>query len=216
MSSPPADDAGARRRRWEIGGALGTAVVHLVFQELIGFHGVFVVVAVVAWSSYVYARTRREPDVLARWGFRRENFAPSFIAVSAAGAAGIAGMALIAISRGQLRLHGHMLIAFVLYPIWGTIQQFLVQGLVAANLERTRGPWRQPALISLICAAIFAVVHAPGREIMLGTFLLGCVFTPVYLRWHNLWPLGMYHGWLGILFYFWVRGFNPVARMFGH
>jgi len=62
---------------WEIGAALGTGVSHLVLQELIGFHGAFVVAAVVAWSTYVYTRARREPDVLAAWGFRRQNFARS-------------------------------------------------------------------------------------------------------------------------------------------
>lgn len=216
MNPPAFEAAGSQRRGWEIGAAVGTAVAHPVCQELIGFHGIFVAAAVIGWSSYVYRRARREPDVLVHWGFCRQNFLPSFMAVSAAAAVGAAGMALIAIERGHLRLHWHMLVAFVSYPVWGTIQQFLVQGLVAANLERARGPWRRPAFIVASCAGLFALVHAPGREIMLGTFLLGCVFTPVYLRWHNLWPLGMYHGWLGLLFYFWVRGSNPVASLFGH
>lgn len=213
--APQLDHAAAQRSRWEIAAALGTAVLHLVFQARRGAHGLFVIAAVIAWSSYVYARARRDPAALARWGFRRQSFLPAFLATSSAAAVGLVSMALIAASRGQLRLHWHMLIAFVLYPVWGVIQQFMVQGLVAANLERAPSPWARPPLIVLVCATLFSLVHAPGREIMLGTFLLGGAFTPVYLRWHNLWPLGLYHGWLGLLFYFWVRGTDPVASLLG-
>ena len=51
--------------------------------------------------------------------------------------------------------------------------------------------------------------------LVLATALLGLVFTPIYLRWRNLWPLGLYHGWLGALCYFWVIGRDPLLEILG-
>ena len=201
------------RLRFEALGVLGTGLLHVLCQEVIGYHGAFVAGAVVAWTIYLWRRARQTPGQLEAWGFRRENFRQSFIALTIAGAVGIGGMALIAAQRGHLHWHWHMAVAFTLYPLWGVIQQFLVQALVAANLERLGGRVGHRASVVAICAVAFGVIHAPGREIMLATFLLGLVFTPVYLRWRNLWPLGMYHGWLGLFFYFWVQGKNPVASL---
>ena len=69
------------------------------------------------------------------------------------------------------------------------------------------------ALALVSGAAVFSSVHLPNWELTAGTFGLGFAYTPLYLR--NLWPLGLYHGWLGVFFYFWVLGDNPWKNMFG-
>jgi membrane protease YdiL (CAAX protease family) len=55
----------------------------------------------------------------------------------------------------------------------------------------------------------------PEIPLMLTTFGLGLVYIPLYLRYRNLWPLGLYHGWLGTLFYLWVLGRDPWVETFG-
>lgn len=50
---------------------------------------------------------------------------------------------------------------------------------------------------------------------MAATFMMGLAFTPMYLRHRNLWPLGIYHGWLGVLTYYWVLARDPWTEMFG-
>jgi hypothetical protein len=37
----------------------------------------------------------------------------------------------------------------------------------------------------------------------------------IFLRWRNVWPLGICHGWLGVLFYFWVLGRDPWLEILG-
>jgi hypothetical protein len=44
---------------------------------------------------------------------------------------------------------------------------------------------------------------------------LGLAFTQIYLRWRNLWPLGIYHAWLGVFAYFWVLHRDPWLEVFG-
>lgn len=52
-------------------------------------------------------------------------------------------------------------------------------------------------------------MHLPSWKLAAGTFGLGLAYTPLYLHHRNLWPLGLYHGWLGVFYYFWVLERNP-------
>ena len=50
---------------------------------------------------------------------------------------------------------------------------------------------------------------------MMGTFILALLYTIVYLRERNLFALGLFHGWLGALFYYTVVGRDPFMEVFG-
>ena len=124
-------------------------------------------------------------------------------------------MAGIALSHSSLSFHWHMIPLLLFYPVWGLIQQFLVQALVAGNLSGTSGVVGAPWFVTIVCAGLFAVVHLPDLVLAICTFLLGLAFTPIYLKWRNLWPLGIYHGWLGVFVYFWVLNRDPWLEMLG-
>lgn len=117
-------------------------------------------------------------------------------------------MAFFGFLHDNLTLPPHLWILLILYPIWGIIQQFLVQGLVVRNLSLTKLGSR-PILIVVLGATLFGLVHAPNILFMLATFCLGLLFVPLYLHFRNLLPLGLFHGWLGSLFYLWVLGHDP-------
>jgi hypothetical protein len=194
----------------EVAAVIGTGLLHLLFLKVIGFHALFILGAVGGWTYYVVSRSRRDPSLLREWGFRRSGLEPTLFVSAGVTLLAIGIMAVIGSYRGHLRIHWHMLPLLLLYPVWGVIQQFLIQALVAANLVRDeRGP-RSPALALFVSACLFATAHVPKLELMAATFLLGATFTPIYLRWRNLWPLGLCHGWAGLFFYFWVQGSDPV------
>jgi hypothetical protein len=194
----------------EVGAVIGTGALHLLFLKVLGYHLLFIIAAIGGWAWYVASRSRLDPGRLRDWGFRRAGFQSAFLVTASVTAVAIGVMALMGWQRGHLRLHWHMLPLLLLYPVWGVIQQFLIQALVVANLMRDeRGP-RSPALPLLVSACLFASAHVPNLELMAATFLLGATFTPIYLRWRNLWPLGLCHGWAGLFFYFWVQGSDPV------
>jgi uncharacterized protein len=50
---------------------------------------------------------------------------------------------------------------------------------------------------------------------MLGTFILALLYGYIYLRSRNLYVLGLFHGWLGALFFYTVVGRDPFAEVFG-
>ena len=198
-------------RRWfEVGAVVATGLLFLLFRY-IRLQGVFVPVAASFWTGFVWHHARRDPSVLRTWGFRLDTFWPAFQAATAFSLPVAVVMALVGASRGTLRCPPHAWILMTLYPIWGVVQQFLVQALLVRNLE---GSLPRSGLF-LLGSCLFAIVHVPEAPLMLATFGLGLVYIPLYLRHRNLWPLGLYHGWLGTLFYLWVLGRDPWVETFG-
>lgn len=214
-SPPDAAPAGRAPNWYEVGAVLVTAGAHLVCTHLLDQAAVFVFAASALWLGYAVARTRREPGVLTRWGFTRRNLGPALADTSVFAGGAFLGIAALAGMGGTLRLPWSLLPLMLLYPLWGLVQQFLVQALVAANLARLPGAAGSPWTVTPPCALLFGLVHLPQLDLALATGVLGLVFTPIYLRYRNLWPLGLCHGWLGALTYVWILERDPWREMFG-
>lgn len=202
--------------RWhEIGFVLATGFVHLLASHVLDRQGIFIVLALVAWLSYAVAQARRDRRALVRWGFSRRGLRQTGIAAAVVGVVATGAMAWIAAQHGRLEFNAHLLPLLALYPIWGIVQQFLVLALVAGNLHRARGWLGAHAFVVPCSAVLFGLVHVPDWRLVAATMGLGLCFTPIYLRWRNLIPLGVAHGWLGALCYFWVLGRDPWVEAFG-
>ncbi len=203
------------RSLFETGSVIVTGILHLILVGVLNAKVVFIAVALIGWSGYLAMRVRKDRRLLKAWGFRCDNIRSTFIISGFATAIGFLAMAVISLSRGSLSFHWHMLPLLLLYPIWGVIQRFLVQALVAGNLSRSSGMIGSAWFVTIVSAALFALVHMPDLKLAIGTFCLGLAFTPIYLRWRNLWPLGIYHGWLAVFAYFWVLHRDPWLEVFG-
>jgi hypothetical protein len=189
-----------------------TGIFHLVSSAL-GLHGVFVLAAALLWMAHIGRTMWKRPARLQTWGFRTENLGRTFLATTALCAPVAGAMAAYAAVHGAIAIRPHAVFPLLLYPLWGLVQQFLVQGLVIGNLVNSGLVTRRIVLV-LIGASLFGLVHVPSWPLVLATFGLGLLFVPVYLRFRNLWPLGIYHGWLGTLFYYWILGRDPWLELF--
>jgi Type II CAAX prenyl endopeptidase Rce1-like len=204
------------RSRFEIGAVLATGILHLVFFEILNAKALFISLALSGWIAYCVIRLAKDRRVIKTWGFGADNLGGSFIASSIVAAIAIAALSVIAKGRGSLSIHWHMLPLILLYPIWGLAQQFLIQALVVGNLNRFSNIIGSSPALTIIAAILFGMVHVPDGTLVTATFLLGLAFTPIYLRWRNLWPLGIYHGILGVFFYFWGLHRDPWLEVFAH
>ena len=198
----------SRRAALEMGAVALTGAGHLAFSTM-DASNVYIPMVVAGWGGYVYHRARTDSDFLARAGFTRAGLGGAFRDASFIAAGSLALMAGIGAAQGAQMLDRDMIPLLLLYPGWGLVQQFLVQGLVAANLADTPGWTGSPYFVTPVTAVVFGSVHFPSVRLAAGTFGLGLAFTPIYLKHRNLWPLGLYHGWLGVFYYFWVLERNP-------
>jgi hypothetical protein len=201
--------------RWlEVAAVAATGVLHLVFQSL-GGKGLFIALACVGWIGYIGWRVRQDSSLWVQWGFHTNNLSSAFVWPTVIFVVGVSLMAGYGLAHGRLIWQGHILLLLLLYPLWGILQQFLVQALGVANLM-TLFP-KQGVMVALpVGVLLFSLVHYPdGWVLMLATGVMACFFIPCYLRDRNLWPLGLYHGWLGTFFYLWVLGQDPWIDVFG-
>ncbi|WP_207895872.1 CPBP family intramembrane glutamic endopeptidase [Hymenobacter gummosus] len=204
-----------RTRLLEMAAVLLTAAGKFLFMDYLHWRLPFILTAMAAWGLYVFVRQRRRPGILAYWGFRTDNFGRVLRLVLPFGLGAVAACALIGTYRGSLNLTWHILPILLLYPLWGTVQQFLLIALTAGNLHELPGIQLGRVLIVLLSAALFGAIHYPFGWLMLGTFVLAVFYGFVYLKERNLYVLGIFHGWLGAIFFYTVVGRDPFMEVFG-
>ncbi len=111
----------------------------------------------------------------------------------------LAIISLIAIGwyQNTLNITWHILPILLLYPFWGIIQQFLVIGLIAGNLNDLKSVKVSNYVIILLTALLFGAIHAPYWWLVIGTFVLALFYGFVYLEgekylctWYISWLVG--------------------------
>jgi hypothetical protein len=182
-----------------------TASPHFVFYELLPARGPFIAFTILAWAAYFALRIRQSPKNLRDFGLSARDLKRSARAAAVVLVVGVALCLIIGLSRGTVRFTPQMLILALLYPLWGLVQQLLVQAMVVRNLL----PIFSLPVVVAIAAVLFGLVHLPHFELALAAASLGAVFALMFVRWRNVWALGICHGLLGVFFYFWVLGRDP-------
>lgn len=200
-------------RTFEILAVTITAASKFLFYDLWNQRLLFIVIIFCFWSIYVGQRVRKNREILKEWGFRSDNFKEVFLKVLPFGLTTILACLLIGYFQETINLHWHIIPILILYPLFGTLQQFLLMALVAGNLQDLNR-FRNKTIITLT-SILFGLLHYPHWWLVLGTFLLALYYAHIYLQKRNLYVLGIFHGWLGGIFYFTVVDKDPFLEVFG-
>lgn len=83
------------------------------------------------------------------------------------------------------------------YCPWGIFQQYLLNGYVANRLLAVSSTRSVP----LMAAALFAGAHLPNWFLMLVTFVTGYVSTKIFMRYRNIYFLGLAHAVIGTVLF---------------
>jgi membrane protease YdiL (CAAX protease family) len=204
-----------QQRKYEIIAVLMTAVGKFVFMDFLQWKLVFIVVSTIGWSAYVLYRSKKDSGILAHWGFRTDNFKKGLLMVLPFGVVAVVSFFIIGYFLGTINLNWHIIPILLFYPIWGVIQQFLVIGLMAGNLQDLENQKLSKPVIIVLTALLFGVVHYPYYWLMVGTFALALFYGFIYLKERNVYVMGLFHGWLGGLFFYTVVNRDPFAEVFG-
>jgi len=169
----------------------------------------FIIGCVFLWGTYLLTQWRRRRS---EWGLvLRHNLGATVGALSLPAVALVAAGAWWATVHGRPLLPRYLWLSMLLYPLWGFVQQWLVQCLFVDNLRRVADLPR--GWLVLIGAIGFGILHVAEPLLWAATTALGGAYVWLFQRYRNLWPLAVLHGWLGSLFYPWVLDRNPMADL---
>lgn len=122
-------------RHLEITAVLATALGKFIFMDWLEWRLPFIAIAITAWVVYALIRHRQAPGILKYWGFRTNDFKKVARMVLPFGFIAIATFFIVGFYLKTINLSWRVIPILILYPRWGTIQQFLVIGLVAGNMK---------------------------------------------------------------------------------
>lgn len=203
-----------KRRLFEIFAVVLTALGKFIFMDYLNWRLPYVTFAIISWLVYIIYSYKQDANILAYWGFRTDTFKPALKLMLSFGIVSIVVFMLVGYYQGTLNVTWHILPLLITYPIWGTIQQFLTIGLIAGNLNDLKRIRLNKNVIILLTAVLFSVVHYPSIWLMTGTFVLALFYGYIYLKVKNLYLMGLFHGWLGALFYYTVVNKDPFEELF--
>ena len=204
-----------KTRILEIGAVVLTALGKFLFMDYLNWRFPFVVTAVVGWLFYIFYTRVRRKEVLHYWGFRTDNFKLVISKVLPFGIFAVLTFLIVGYIQGTINITWHIIPILIFYPIWGIIQQFLLIALTAGNLQHMQGKTWNSYLVIFLSAILFAAVHYPFMWLILGTFVLAIFYGFIYIKNRNLYVLGLFHGWLGGIFYYTVLDRDPFLETFG-
>ena len=201
-------------RSFEIIAALLTGVSKLVFVDLLDAKFWFILIALIFWVAYILFNFINEKHRFRDWGFRIDGFKSTFRILAIPAIIVLVGSVVYGILSDKIIIHWHIIPIIILYPIWGVIQQFIVLSLFGNNLLEMSVVKSRIFAISLVTAFLFGIIHYPSWPLVAATFGLALVYFRIFIKEKNLWALGLFHGWLGAIFYFFVLGRDPWLEIF--
>ena len=202
-------------KTFEILAVILTGAGKILFFEVLHMQFWFIMMVSLFWLGYLVYVIGKNRERITHWGFRIKGLKESIRIILPLAVAALAIMLAYGITSGKALLSWHLLPSLLLYPLWGLAQQFIVLGMVAGNLQDLETFQMPKILIILITAVLFCLVHYPNYPLVGATFLLSIIYCSVYLRYRNLWALGVIHGWLGTFFYYFVLGKDAWMTFIG-
>lgn len=148
-------------------------------------------------------------DTLRELGLRLDNFWRSAREVGLLTlAAAFLVIAIGVLAGGGSAIRPEMLTSFLIYPVWGLIQQYAMQSFA---YRRLRAGIESPGPAATLTALLFASLHYPNLPLVISTLVGGYAWCRLFERNPNLLTLALSHGWLAVV----LRASWPAVWLHG-
>ena len=204
-----------KARNLEIFAVILTALGKFIFMDYLKWRFPFIAAAIIFWLCYIIYRSKTQPGITKYWSFRTDNFNKVALTILPFGVLSLAIFICVGLYHDTIGITWHIIPILILYPIWGIVQQFLLIALTVGNLQDYDNSGLTSRSIVILSALLFGLIHYPFGWLMLGTFILAIFYGLIYLKERNIYALGIFHGWLGGLFYYTVIDRDPFIETFG-
>lgn len=198
MAAESGDNGGRALALWEV--ASVTASFLIAEWVVLPFAGNSKLVAAVpvglAFALMLFSH-RERGETAREVGWRLDNFWPAARLL----ALPVLAAAIVILAAGwllkSLRFDGRQLMEWALWlPLWGLMQQYVLQGFVNRRAQLALGRGRRSVLL---VALIFTLLHLPNPWLAAATFAGGLVWAHVYQRAPNLPALALSHALMSLL-----------------
>lgn len=191
-----------------------TVILKFILMDWLGMRAFYITGICLFWLWYVIYRYSHDNSILRTWGFKKDNFGRSlrillpFLIISIC----------LTMVYGKLNdlpiVNYHLIPVLLLYPVWGIVQQFMLACIVVRNLNDTAFFAAHKYLVILPASILFSIIHYPYPVLMVFTFFMEAIFLVVYLRWRNLWAIGLAHGWIATFLLYYVLNRDLWIELF--
>lgn len=202
-------------QKFEISAVAVTGLLKFLLMDWLELRFLYITLAVFFWMFYGIISYRRNPERIKHLGVNTNNFYktakwlfPIVVLLSIT-------FFLYGNWKGTNVLNMSIILILLIYPIWGIVQQFIIVGLLAGNLNSIEKPKLSKVLIITITAFVFGIVHFPHFDLVIATTVMAIVYTGLYLKGYNLIVMGVLHGWVGAVFFYSIMGRDAWAEVFG-
>ncbi|WP_425392283.1 CPBP family glutamic-type intramembrane protease [Ekhidna sp.] len=199
--------------RFEIIAIVLTALGKFLFYDILNQRLIYILIMFAFWGVYLIRKTKNHPENLIRWGLRTDNFKAVLKTVLPFGLLAIITCLVIGFIQHSINITWHIIPILILYPLFGTLQQVLLMSLFAGNMQDYNLLTNRSIII--VTSALFGLLHYPHWWLVLGTSILALFYSYVFLKQRNVYVLGIFHGWLGAIFYYTVVDKDPFIEVFG-
>jgi hypothetical protein len=203
-----------RYQQFELVALLLSGLLKFILMDRLNMRMFYISGISLFWFSYILYRYSTDRSILKAWGISTENFRKSIILLLPLISISILACLIYGILADTLILSWHILPVLILYPVWGTFQQFLMLSLIGLNIKQISNNKLNRFTITGITAVIFSLIHYPSFLLMIFTFFMEILFVPVFMKWRNLWALGLAHGIIGSFLLYYVLERDLWSELF--
>lgn len=195
------------KRKWfEIMAVVLTGALKYILMDWLELRVFYIVSVCLFWFLYIRKRYLSDPQILRNWGFRKAGFKSSILFILPFAIVIFIVIITYGFWQNSAVVNWHLIPVLLLYPAWGTLQQFMMIALIAGNLKTISSVELSDQQIIFFISILFSVAHYPDVPLMGFTFFMELLFLVAYFKYRNLWSPGLFHGLIGTLLLFFVMG----------